>query len=465
MVYLFALSAILVSTFLGFLFLLLLDREKKLGILEELSLSYGLGLGIIAIILTLLSLAGISFNIFNILMPFILIIALGGIFNKIFLKSKKICLKVNPGREKMSKPELFFLSAILFEVFLAFFISLIKPMESYDVMAHWGLKAKAIYFLNGLPLDIFSKLYTDGVVITGDYPWLWPFSQSYVHNFIGSFNDFAPKMLGPFFFASCLVVFYNILRRINLKRLHAIIFTFFLASIPHFNNYASTGYADLILGFYYSVGFLYLYLWFNENNKIYLLMSAIFTALACYVKCEGILLASINVMIFLSFILFGDVKNKGKIFKDFMFYIFMLALLSLPMFLLRQITCADISNHTVSVKAFSDFKLENLLRISSIMYAYQKQFFNIKSWNLAWVLFIVSVFLAFIRGTLFRKELRFLTVAIGLIFIAHTSVYIISPGVEEDLRTLSRLLLHFLPLVIFFIARVFALEKEKYSIR
>ncbi|MCX5693081.1 MAG: hypothetical protein NTX47_05300, partial [Candidatus Omnitrophica bacterium] len=91
------------------------------------------------------------------------------------------------------------------------------------------------------------------------------------------------------------------------------------------------------------------------------------------------------------------------------------------------------------------------------MYAYQKQFFNIKSWNLTWILFMVSVFLAFIRGTLFRKELRFLTVAIGLIFLAHISIYIMSPGVEEDLRTLSRLLLHFLPLVIFFIARVFAL--------
>ena len=131
------------------------------------------------------------------------------------------------------------------------------------------------------------------------------------------------------------------------------------------------------------------------------------------------------------------------------------------MFLLRQITCADLSNHTVNIRAFSNFKLENLWRISSIMHAYQKQFFNIKSWNLTWILFIVSVFWAFARGMLFKKELRFLTIAIGLIFLAHSSVYIISPGVKEDLRTLSRLLLHFLPLVIFFIARVFALKEDK----
>ena len=323
-------------------------------------LSYGLGLGIISIIMTFLSLTGVGFNIFNILAPFVLILVLANVFNKAFLKHKKAYLKPELKAGKMSKLELFFLGAIIFEVFFVFFISLIKPMESYDAVAHWGLKAKAIYFLKGLPHDIFSKLRSEGVIITGDYPWLWPFSQDYIHNFIGKFDDFASKMLGPFFFASCLVIFYNILRRISLKRLHAIIFTFFLASIPHFNNYASTGYADLILGFYYSVGFLYLYLWFNESDRsIYLLMSAIFTALACYVKCEGILLASINVMAFLSFILFGGVKNRGKIFKDFIFYIFILVLLAIPMFLLRQITCADLSNHTVNIRAFSNFKLEN----------------------------------------------------------------------------------------------------------
>ncbi|MCX5701398.1 MAG: hypothetical protein NTW64_00220, partial [Candidatus Omnitrophica bacterium] len=324
MVYLFALSAILVSTFLGFLFLRLLDRENKLWLQESLGLSYGLGLGVITVIMTCLSLAGFNFNIFNILAPFILILVLCGIFSRIFLKSKNRYPKINPTYKKMSKVELFFLGAILFEVFFAFFVSMVKPMESYDVVAHWGAKAKILYFLKGLPLGLFSKPCIEDVVFTGDYPWLWPFSQNYMHNFIGCFNDFAPKIITPFFFASCLVIFYNILRRINLKRLHAIIFTFFLASIPHFNNYASTGYADLILGFYYSVGFLYLYLWFNESDRIYLLMSAIFAALACYVKCEGILLVSINVMTFLSFILFGGVKNKGKIFKDFIFYIFIL---------------------------------------------------------------------------------------------------------------------------------------------
>jgi len=466
MVYLFALSAILVPTFLGFLFLRLLDREKKLGILEGLGLSYGLGLGMTAIIMTLLSLAGVSFNIFNILMPFVLIIVLAGIFNKIFQKPEKARLKVKPGCEKMSKLEIFFLCAILFEISFAFFVSMIKPMESWDAVAHWGLKAKMLYFLKGLPLNLFLMPCIKDVLSTGDYPWLWPFSQAYTYNFIGYFNDFAVKIITPFFFAACLAIFYSILRRINLKRQHAIIFTFFLASVPHFKNYASNGYADLMLGFYYSVGFLYLYLWFNENNRIYFLMSAIFTALACYVKCDGIFLAGISAMTFLSFALSGGAKNRRRIFNPsqkspFIFYIFILALLSLPMLLLKQGTFAGLSNHTVNMKMFSAFKLKNLWKIFPVMYAYQEQFFNIKSWNLTWVLFLVSAFLAFIRGMLFKKELKFLTLAIGLVFLAHISLNIISRDESACLKALSRQFLHFLPLVVFFIAYIFMSEDKR----
>jgi len=461
MVYLFALLAILVSTFLGFVSLRLLDQECQLRLQESLGLSYGLGLGVVAIIMTCLALAQIKFNIFNILVTFILILVLLAGISKIFIKSKNRYPKIVLARKKMSKGELFFVSLILLEVIFAFFVSMIKPIESYDAVAHWGVKAKILYSLGGLPLDIFSQPSLYWVTFTGDYPWLLPFAQSYIYSFINSFNDFAPKIIGPLFFAACLVVFYSILRRINLKRLPAVIFTFALASIPHFNNYAATGYADLILGFYYSLGFLYLYLWFEEQKNIYLLLSAVFSALACYVKCEGILLAGINVITFLIFILSKGAGNKKVIFKDFIFYIIILAALSAPMFLLKQITCANLSNHTVSLKAFSNFKWDNLFRLPLIMYAYQKQFFNLKLWNFTWVLFFAGLFFSILRGILFKKELKFLITALGIIFLSHSCIYVISPNVSQDLKTLNRLLLHFLPLVIFFIARVFTLDDER----
>ncbi|MDP2922101.1 MAG: hypothetical protein Q8O30_00060 [Candidatus Omnitrophota bacterium] len=461
MIYLLALSALLVSTFFGFLFLRLIDKENKIGILEGLGLSYGLGLGIIAVIMTYLSLAGISFNTFNILASFILILILGVIFNKISVKPGKAHLKFRFGCGKMGRLETFLLGAIFFEVSFIFFISLIKPLESWDAVGHWGAKAKTIYFLKSLPLDLFSRPCIKDIVDTGDYPWLWPFSQDYVYSFIGFFDDFASKIAGPFFFASCLVVFYNILRRVNLKRLYALIFTFFLASIPHFNNFASNGYADLILGYYYCVSFLYLYLWFRNNDRIYLFLSIIFTAMACYVKCEALLLTLISVLTFLSFVLCSKSENRGSAFKSFVFYVFMVVLLSLPMFLLKYFTSANITNQAVSIKLFSEFRLQNLFRISPIIYAYQKQLFGVKYWNLTGVLFLISVFLACRRGILFNKEFRFLTIVIWLIFLAHISFFMISKDVRQYLVPLSRMLLHFLPLVVFFIAVIFQHEERR----
>jgi hypothetical protein len=461
MIYLLALSALSVSTFFGFLFLRLIDRENKIGIMEGLGLSYGLGLGIISVIMTYLSLAGISFNTFNILASFILILVLGVIFNKIFAKPEKTRLKFKFECVKMSQLEIFLFGAILFEVFFVFFISLIKPLESWDAVWHWGAKAKTIYFLKSLPLDLFSRPCIEGMVVTGDYPWLWPFSQDYVYNFIGFFDDFASKLLGPFFFTSCLVVFYSILKRINLKRLHALIFTFFLASIPHFNNFASNGYADLILGYYYCAGFLYLYLWFRNNDRLYLFLSIIFTAMACYVKCEALLLTLMSILTFLSFVLCSKSGNRSNVLKVFIFYIFMLTLLSLPMFLLKYFTSANITNQAISIKQFYNFRLKDLCRILPIVYAYQKQLFGVKYWNLTGVLFLISAFLACKRGVLFNKEFRPLTIVIGFIFLAHISFFMISKDVRQYLTPLSRMLLHFLPLVIFFIAVVFQYEERR----
>lgn len=463
MVYLLTLLALSVSSFLGFLLLRLMDGGKKTGVLERLGLSYGMGLGAIAVIMTFLSLAGISFNVFNILAPFILIVASGVVLKKAFQKPGVEKSKNGHGYSKMNRAELFFFGAILFEVCFAFFVSLVKPMESWDAVAHWGAKAKIMYLLKGLPLDIFSKPGIKDATFTGDYPWLWPFVQNYIHNFIGRFNDFAPKMAGPFFFASCLVVFYGVLRNVRSTRLHALIFTFFLASIPHFNAYASNGYADLILSFYYSVGFIYLYLWFRDKDRAHLIISVIFTAMACYVKCEGLLLALVTILTFLSFILFSERGSKARAFRSFIFYIVTLAVLSLPMFLLKHATASNIANQAMSVKLLSDFKVENFHRILPIIYDYQKQFFGIKAWNLVWVLFIISVFLGFKRGVLFGKDVRFLTIALGLVFLAHVSFFMISGDVTIYLRALNRMLLHFLPLVVFFIARVFAPELDIYE--
>ena len=96
---------------------------------------------------------------------------------------------------------------------------------------------------------------------------------------------------------ACLVVFYSALRRIRLSRLESLVFTFFLASIPHFAVHATNGYVDIVVAFYFSSGFLYLYLWILHDNFVFLLISAALTALAGLTKNEGIVLCFVNLVI------------------------------------------------------------------------------------------------------------------------------------------------------------------------
>ncbi|MDD3296592.1 MAG: glycosyltransferase family 39 protein [Candidatus Omnitrophica bacterium] len=453
MVYLGALAALSVSTLYGFLILRSLDREKDIFFLESLGISYGIGLGLVSLVMTFMALAGLRYSVFSILtaalfLPLIL-----------FFITPRTGIKSPCLPDKFKPLEILFLGFISWEVIYAFFRCLIKPIESYDAVAHWAFKAKAIYLFGGLPLDIFRRPIPADLIFTADYPWLLPFSEAYIYNFLNSFNDFASKIIIPLFFLFCIALFYRLLKRQGLSRLHSLIFTFFLASIPQFNNYATIGYADLVLGFYYSFSFIYLYLWFKNGPRIFLLVSGIFAALAVYTKCEGMPLLLVNFLVFLMFIFFGKSYKKREDVKNFFLYLSIVVALLIPALALKWITSAGLENHTVNALAFSNFQLSNIKRIPMILYSYQKQFFGIKRWNILWIIFFGTALCRFRK--LLEGDKKYLTIGISLIFAGYTAVFILSPGPQEDLRTVSRLFLHFLPLIVFFVAEFLIPDRMK----
>ncbi|MFA7676537.1 MAG: glycosyltransferase family 39 protein [Candidatus Omnitrophota bacterium] len=453
MSYLGTLAALFISTLYGFLVLRSLDKEKDIFFLESLALSYGIGLGLISLAMTLIALAGVKFSVFSIL-TVSLFVPLMMFFTKPKTGIKGPSIPVN------FKPfEFLFLGFISWEVIYAFFRCLIKPVESYDAVAHWAFKAKAIYLFGGLPLDIFRRPAPADLIFTADYPWLLPFSQAYIYNFINNFDDFVSKMIIPLFFLACIILFYRLLKRRGLNRLHSLVFTFFLASIPQFNNYATIGYADLVLGFYYSFSFLYLYLWFRNGSKAFLFISGILTALAVYTKCEGMPLLLVNFTVFLIFVFSGKPFDKRKNTKNFIIYLLLVVALLIPALVLKKITSVGLENHTINTLALSGFQFGNIKRMPMILYSYQKQFFGIKRWNILWILFFGTAICRFKK--LLESDKKYLTIGISLIFAGYTAVFILSPGPQEDLRTVSRLFLHFLPLIVFFVAEFLIPDRMK----
>ena len=104
--------------------------------------------------------------------------------------------------------------------------------------------------------------------------------------FLGRINEQLVKSVFPLYYVAALGILYFGIRRFS-SRTYALVFTFILASISQFNNFATNGYMDLPLAYYYLAGTLFLFYWFRETDKTgFLYISAIMTALARGVWCQ-----------------------------------------------------------------------------------------------------------------------------------------------------------------------------------
>jgi hypothetical protein len=318
-------------------------------------------------------------------------------------------------------------------------------MEAYDTVAVWAIKSKAFFIHHTIPIELFRNLNYSFFNVTN--PFLLPFSESYIYLLLGHFNDFASKMLFPLFFLSCLILLYFALKRLDLSRKYALIFTFMLASIPHFNIYATNGYADLIVGYYYSISILFLYFWMENKSSIFLIISAILSALAGGTKNEGILLALINIMIFPIFLI--KEKLKRDLINKFFIYVVIVAIFILPSIVLIHMVAPKASHHAFNIYTLKKFRFENLERLTLILNKYQKQFFGLKHWNLIWILFFISIFSGV--GRLFSGNIKYLTLSVIFIFLSYTLIYILSQH-SQTWRSADRLFLNFLPVVVFLTA-------------
>ena len=104
-------------------------------------------------------------------------------------------------------------------------------------------------------------------------------------------------------------------------------------------------------------------------------------------------------------------------------------------------------------KVFVGYDISGIFsRVASILYEYQRQAFGVKYWNLAWIAFILIAAAGFKK--LFSEEIRYITIPIFFTLACYTAIYFITPnGIDWQLRTTaSRLLIHILPLAMFYMA-------------
>jgi hypothetical protein len=413
---------------------------------EKAGVAFGLGACLLGWEMLIFQCVGISFTLPHLLIPLLsLQLGLGLWIGRLQGQSSRV-LAIKRSRLPFSRREWMGFSAILFLGAYALFQATLRPMEAWDSVAIWGVRGKAIYLARSIPVEAFTK--ADSQLFHHDYPFLLPLLQGYVYQWMPRFNDFAVKVIGPLFLFACLLLFFGMLRQLPLSRGRCLLYTFLLASLPELSVQASNGYADILICFYFSGSLLLLLQWMKKRTLAPLVLSALFGGAAALTKNEGLMLGLINCVILALYLFCSELRTR---WKTFLLYAAVLSCVELPWLILRQ-RYALASDFLNAQSLDAAFHWERLARLGPILYQYQSNWFRLDHWNILWPLLFVVLAANFRRC--FRSESGYVLLGVGLALAGYSMIYLITPlEIHWHLSTsANRLFLHFVPLVVYFIA-------------
>jgi len=445
------LISITAVTFIGCNVLYLIaGKSLKLKLGEIVAVSYGLGLGFLSLEMLLFYFAGWAFTVEGILSPWLLLLAVNAV--RYFRGRSRLmepALVAAPSR-KPGLIDVFLAGGIVFEVIYAVFRALIKPIESYDAIAIYAIRSKIFFLAKAIPQDYFAAIAR--LFPHADYPLNIQLSETFLYMSMGSLNDALVKVIFPFFFAAILCMLYFALRRFA-SRTYALVFTFILATIPHFNNYATNAYLEVPLAFYIFVSGLFLLRWLEDGSSGAIILSAVAASLAGWTKNEGLMYCVIYTgLVFIFVISKGKKTSKKDILHAFL-YSGIIVLVSLPWTLLKA--GWHIANDEIALANLNPANLvRQLHKLGTITYEFQKQLFGPKKWNIFWPAFIVVMLLNY-KKTL-EMPVRYAAAAIFLALSGYVVFYMISylDVVFFTSKTWARFMLDFLPLAVYLLAVV-----------
>lgn len=437
-------------TFIGFNLLWLISAKRlKFAALEALAISYGLGFGMISLEMLLFSMMGMDFTVPGILAPWSALVVLNLLRYLILKNGLPICDAAEPIRCKASLLDKFLMAGIGFELLYALFRSLVKPIESYDAIAIYAIRSKIFYLAGSVTQDYLANIAR--LFPHADYPLNIQLSETFLYISMGSLNDQLVKVIFPLFFAAILCIFYYAVRRISGPR-YALIFTFVLAGIPHFNNYATNAYLEVPLAFYIFAGFLFLLRWIEDRSRTNeLVLSAIAVAMAGWTKNEGLLYCVIFSVLVFTAVASGRRRISGKDILYAFVYSGIIISISLPWSIVKA------RWHIVNDEiALANLNPANLVRqidkLGPVFYELQKQLFGPKKWNIFWPV-MISALLIYHRRVIASPQ-RYITAAIVMALGGYILFYMISyvDVVFFASKTWARFLLDLLPIAVYLVA-------------
>ncbi|MFA5876411.1 MAG: hypothetical protein WC901_07015 [Candidatus Margulisiibacteriota bacterium] len=467
-------TAVLIPWLLGLAIISIILKKQPTSAIERSGLAFGVGIGLITLIMFMLNLFQISLNFPFLLfcISLIMLPCLG--FAKFAgypvlpiqsLKNPRLALThPTAPRQIFRRLEYGLLFLICVKVFYVFFESLVKPVMDCDALWRHSLIAKAIF------LDkTFQAPFT--LTLIKDNPPFVSFAQAWVFFCSQSWNECLGKIIFPCLFLSLLMVFYANLRK-SFSLLSALTYTFLLSALPFLALHATTAYADFPQTYFYSIGTLYLFIFIKDNFRLpsNLIISALFLGMGIFVKRHGFYLAGIDTLVLAAACLFQPKLKGAKLIqlKSILLpFIAILVVISFPWLYFNHVNLiAGTQNIAQTLVAQPNLTIQENLpplpaRFSDALNIFFQKMFFFGNWHLAWALFVLCTIFFFKK--IFRPPLVYLwcLVMLNLLYVFIALTFLPAFRFLLDGTLMNRVMLYQMPLVILCCAFASLQEKEQ----
>ncbi len=252
---------------------------------ERMAYCYPLGLAALGMPMFLLSYFGVFLDtaVITSLVMISLIIAAG--LRRV--SPRKFCQAGANARQpaqRLTEFEWLLLVIIVLSLGARTLASLLAPLNDWDGVCVWGIKAKVLFYSTVKTSDYFYK--PEYAFSHPNYPLLWPFMYAWVCTVLGSWDDLGMLILNPVNLIVFSTLMYWTLRR-YVARTVALTVTAIMASLPALVHYAECGQSDVTLMVIFGASLFGMFDWMNHQRRDSLWLSAFLMGGALFTKQEG----------------------------------------------------------------------------------------------------------------------------------------------------------------------------------
>jgi hypothetical protein len=316
----------------------------------------------------------------------------------------------------------------------------------WDGVAVWGLKAKAAFVDGGFPDQYFHDLSRQWS--HPDYPLFVPLAEAWVYRCIGQVDECAVTLLFVAFYVALVALFYGGVRREGFTATFSLGFTAALATVPLLRAQAMSGEADVPLAFVVFAGTLSLYGWLRRGARSDLVLAAVLSALAAWVKKEGSIHWAVNL---LAIVVLGTMIGRSRRDVAVGVTLFLFAYLAIlgPWFAFLSVP-PGAGDFVVDLTSLH----RGLARIPVIVGGLVAELMAVRQWGALWLL-VAAVTITWSVKLRHDVSRVYLLVAALLPLVVLCGAYVFSiwdPFTRHIETSLYRIVLHGMPAAVFLAA-------------